>query len=352
MGEGKVSVVVAAYNAAAFLARAVESVLGQTVPVLEVLVVDDASEDDTPAVAAALARRQAQVLYVRREKNGGVSAARNEGIIRARGEWVAFLDADDAWLPEKLARQLAALGRRPDAAWAYCDGWHADAALRPTRHRLSDGLGCTSEGWIYPRLLAGEFVWPSTTIFRREVFEAVGLFDEGLRGCEDWDFFIRVARRYPCVYVPEPLILHRTHPASLTAAQRPVVREHCRRALEKLLSATPDLDPATRRQLERGQRSVEVLKQPVNKPLSLAQQVSILYALNNGYLDDVPISRIRAFEDGFHRYMETAHPEIGRSIMETKDITKETEEALKKAIEEFKATFMAEQAPAPAATPR
>lgn len=249
MGEGKVSVVVAAYNAAAFLARAVESVLGQTVPVLEVLVVDDASEDDTPAVAAALARRQAQVLYVRREKNGGVSAARNEGIIRARGEWVAFLDADDAWLPEKLARQLAALGRRPDAAWAYCDGWHADAALRPTRHRLSDGLGCTSEGRTYPRLLAGEFVWPSTTIFRRQVFEAVGLFDEGLRGCEDWDFFIRVARRYPCVYVPEPLILHRTHPASLTAAQRPVVREHCRRALEKLLSATPDLDPATRRRL-------------------------------------------------------------------------------------------------------
>ncbi len=115
---------------------------------------------------------------------------------------------------------------------------------------------------------------------------------------------------------------------------------------------TADLDPATRRQLERGQRSVEVLKQPVNKPLTLAQQVSILYALNNGYMDDVPISRIRAFEDGFHRYMETAHPEIGRSIMETKDITKETEEALKKAIEEFKATFVAEQAPAQAAAPR
>jgi glycosyltransferase involved in cell wall biosynthesis len=245
----KVSVVVTAYNAAAFLERAVESVLGQTVPVLEVLVVDDASGDETPAVAAALARRHARVLYVRRQENGGVSAARNEGIRRARGEWVAFLDADDAWLPEKLARQLVALEKNPQAAWAYCDGWHADAELRPTRHRLSDGLGCASQGWIYERLLAGEFVWPSTTLFRREVFAAVGLFDEGLRGCEDWDFFIRVARRYPCVYVPEPLVLHRTHPASLTAARQPLVREDCRRALAKLLAETPDLDPAMRRRL-------------------------------------------------------------------------------------------------------
>ncbi|MGQ9531505.1 MAG: glycosyltransferase family 2 protein [Desulfotomaculales bacterium] len=249
MERGKVSVVVTAFNAAAFLERAVASVLNQTVPVLEVVVVDDASADRTPAVAEKLVRRHPGVAYTRLERNRGVSAARNEGIIRARGEWVAFLDADDAWLPEKLARQLAALARKPQAAWAYCDGWHADESLRPTRHRLSDGLGCTSQGWIYPRLLAGEFVWPSTTIFRREVFEAVGLFDEVLRGCEDWDFFIRVARRYPCVYVPEPLVLHRTHPASLTAAHRPVVREHCWRALEKLLSATPDLDPATRRRL-------------------------------------------------------------------------------------------------------
>jgi len=249
MERKKVSVVVTAYNAAAFLERAVASVLAQTAPVLEVVVVDDASTDPTPAVAKTLARRHPEVAYVRLEGNRGVSAARNEGIIRARGEWVAFLDADDAWLPQKLARQLAALRQRPGAAWAYCDGWHADAALRPTRHRLSDGLGCASEGWIYRRLVAGEFVWPSTTIFRREVFEAVGVFDEALRGCEDWDFFIRVARRYPCAYVPEPLVLHRTHPASLTAAHRALVREHCRRALEKLLSAAPDLDPATRRRL-------------------------------------------------------------------------------------------------------
>jgi F-type H+-transporting ATPase subunit alpha len=104
---------------------------------------------------------------------------------------------------------------------------------------------------------------------------------------------------------------------------------------------TSDLDRATRAQLERGQRSIEILKQPQYQPMSLGKQITIFYALANGYLDDVPIPQCRAFEDALHRYMETSHPQIERDIMSKKDITPEIEEALKKALAEFKATFKA-----------
>ena len=104
---------------------------------------------------------------------------------------------------------------------------------------------------------------------------------------------------------------------------------------------TADLDRTTRAQLERGQRSTEILKQPQFQTMSLDKEVLILYAVNNGDLDDVPINRCQEFEERFLRYMETGHPEIGKAIMETKEIKEDTEEALKSAIQEFKATFNA-----------
>jgi len=100
-----------------------------------------------------------------------------------------------------------------------------------------------------------------------------------------------------------------------------------------------ELDKATRAQLERGQRITEVLKQPQYVPMPLEKEVTILYAVINGYLDDFPVQRVRAFEDGFHRFMETSHPEIGQHIAAEKAISDDTEEALKKAIAEFKESF-------------
>ena len=102
---------------------------------------------------------------------------------------------------------------------------------------------------------------------------------------------------------------------------------------------TADLDRATRAQLERGQRSTEILKQLQYQPMSLDKEAIILYATNSGYLDDVPIERCQEFEEKLLPYVETAHPEIGRAIMETKDISDDTEQALKKALDEFKTTF-------------
>ena len=107
---------------------------------------------------------------------------------------------------------------------------------------------------------------------------------------------------------------------------------------------TADLDRATRAQLERGQRSIEILKQREYQPMSLDNEVIILYAINNGDLDEVPISRCQEFEEGLLRYMETVHPDVGRSILEAKDLNDELEGALKSTIGEFKATFQAQVA--------
>ena len=102
---------------------------------------------------------------------------------------------------------------------------------------------------------------------------------------------------------------------------------------------TADLDRATRAQLERGQRSTEILKQLQYVPMSLDKEVMILYAVNNGDLDDVPINRCPEFEERFLPYMETAYPDVGRAILEARDLKEDTEEVLKGAIQEFKATF-------------
>jgi F-type H+-transporting ATPase subunit alpha len=99
---------------------------------------------------------------------------------------------------------------------------------------------------------------------------------------------------------------------------------------------TADLDKATKAQLERGQRITEVLKQPEYVPMSLEKQVMILYAVSNGYLDDVPVDKVSAFEDNFHRFMSTSHPEIGERTASEKALSEETEKALKAATEEFK----------------
>jgi F-type H+-transporting ATPase subunit alpha len=101
---------------------------------------------------------------------------------------------------------------------------------------------------------------------------------------------------------------------------------------------TSDLDAATRRQLERGQRAQEILKQPQYQPLSMAQQVEIFWALNNGFLDDVPVEKVQAFEASFHKYMESNKPELTKKIMDDKVLNEDTEASLKAALTEFKNT--------------
>src|SRR5262249_55984139 len=171
----------------------------------EVIVVDDGSTDDTPRVLEAYGHR----LRVIRQSNQGAGAARNTGIAAARGEYVAFLDSDDVWLPQKLERQMARFEADPDLGLVHCGAEVIDEEGRKTGYLL-DGR----EGWVALDLLRldREVMGPgSNIVVPRRVAEEVGGFDARLPPSEDWDFSYRIARRYRIGYVAEPLILYRRH---------------------------------------------------------------------------------------------------------------------------------------------
>jgi glycosyltransferase involved in cell wall biosynthesis len=197
-----VSIVIPVYDGAATIGRALDSVLAQSFTDFEVVVVDDASRDD---LAGALARfRDRRVRVLRHERNRGAAAARNTGIAEAQGELIAFLDADDEWLPEKLARQTAYLDTLPDDALICCtafslrrDNGAADEVHVPAFQPDQPAL---------PKIAFGCDLSPGSTLLaRRRSFQDIGGFDESLHRLEDWDWLLRYAARYRVGVVPEPL---------------------------------------------------------------------------------------------------------------------------------------------------
>jgi glycosyltransferase involved in cell wall biosynthesis len=205
-----VSVVIATYNYGRYLAGAVESALGQTFRDFEVIVVDDGSTDDTGEVIAPYLR-DPRVRYERTD-HVGQPAAKNNGIGLARGRLIAFLDADDVWLPEKLEKQVALLRADPAIGVVYCRRLLIDeqgrslAFEQPVLHR----------GRVLEAMFRTNFVCFSSALVDRRVFMHVGLFDESLPLAIDYDLWLRVATWYSFDYVDEPLVQYRTGHASLS----------------------------------------------------------------------------------------------------------------------------------------
>lgn len=208
MQRMRISVIVPVYNGARFLAAALESVGAQDYRPDEVIVVDDGSTDDTIAVA----NRYGGVRYLR-QPNQGAGAARNAGAAAATGELLAFLDADDRWLPEKLAYQVRYLEQHPEM----------DAVV--THQRLAIAPGVERPGWVPPEWLERPQVGlvPSALMIRRAAFETVGGFDTRYRTGEDTEWFARAKDAGVAVAIlPEVLIERYVHPESLTAQARDV----------------------------------------------------------------------------------------------------------------------------------
>lgn len=209
--EPAVSVVIPAFNAAWCVRRAVDSVLAQRFADFELIVVDDGSTDDT----AEILRGYGDALRIVSQPNGGMSRARNAGIRIARGRYIAFLDADDRWLPAKLERQVALLDQRPELA--FCA---ATATLEDPEGRVIGTWGCKSDGTVSlaevfsaHALIAGG---ASSVLARRELVQALGGFDEALFGAEDTDLWIRLAARGDFACIAEALVAVLKRPGSVS----------------------------------------------------------------------------------------------------------------------------------------
>jgi len=206
----RTSIIIPTYNYGRFVAEAIESALRQTLPPLEVIVVDDGSTDDTWNVVLSFGDR---VRYIRQD-NAGVCAARNRGVAESKGELIAFLDADDIWEPEALERQVARFAEDPEIGLVHCGIRKFDTRTGETLTMHVDGL----EGWVATELLLWErpvIVGPGGGIVvRREAFDDVGGFDPLLKVGEDWDFCYRLAKKYKVGFVPAVLINYRSHAAA------------------------------------------------------------------------------------------------------------------------------------------
>jgi len=221
----RISVVIGAWNAAELLGQTLSSVAAQTFAPHEVIVVDDGSTDATAAVAAA---HGARVIST---PNRGVSAARNTGIEQAGGDWIALLDADDLWTPDKLALQVEAAALAPDAGVVVCDHYqfHGEGELiqgsildeRRARYdalqpqRLAPAMS-RLPGMGTRLVSLGMAFFPSTWLVRRDLARAIGGFDAGLRRCEDYEFLLRALARSDLVVVEKSLMGYRIHAQNIS----------------------------------------------------------------------------------------------------------------------------------------
>lgn len=216
-----VSVIIPSYNAERWIKSTLDSVLAQTYSDIEIIVIDDGSTDDTVSVVS---KNYPEIKLIS-QTNQGVAAARNKGIENASGEWIAFLDADDIWLPNKIRDQFELLATDPEAQMVY-SSWHVwpsqtsspDPELLCVLQKVTNN---TDEfrgpsGWIYPELLEDCYVWTSTVLAKRTLFEHIGKFDTTLKIGEDYDLWLRASQSTKILRVAKPLALYRIHPTSLT----------------------------------------------------------------------------------------------------------------------------------------
>lgn len=234
------SIVIPAFNVAPFIEDAVASALGQSFGDLEVIVIDDGSTDATPDKLRALAIRRADPrLRIVRQDNAGLSAARNAGLARARGEFIGFLDGDDIWLPQKAARQIAAMRADPSIGLSFSHSEYLTESGARTGAILLAGEASPSLHDLIRRNHLGN---GSTVIARRACFEEAGVFRAELRSCEDYEMWCRILwmTRYRAALTPEPLTLYRLRESSLSFNSQKFV-ENADRAMACLRAAMPNL---------------------------------------------------------------------------------------------------------------
>ena len=214
-----VSIIIPAYNAEMYLREAVDSALSQTYQACEIIVVDDGSTDRTPRILEEYGDR----LRVIRQANQGSPAACNAGAAVAKGTWIAFLDADDMWLPGKLARQIESCA---DYAISHTDSVCFGDSI--TGEVLRSSFEPPYCGSVLKELLVRNFISKSTVMIRRDIYLRYGGFDETYTGVEDWPFWLKVCAEHELGYLPETVVRYRVHRKSKSMEGRKTLADHLR----------------------------------------------------------------------------------------------------------------------------
>jgi glycosyltransferase involved in cell wall biosynthesis len=212
----KVSVIIPVYNNGKYLTEALESVLHQTYGDVEIIIVNDGSTDDTGTVIACYLDKEGSRIRCLHQANRGPAAARNAGMRNARGTYIAFLDADDIWLPQKLEKQVKLIEQNPSLGCVYCDNHFVD-----DQRNIILGYEAIREiklvrGDITADLFDDFFIITSAAIVRAKVLETLGMFNEDLIVGEDYDFFLRLSYAFPVDVIEEKLLERRVHNDSLS----------------------------------------------------------------------------------------------------------------------------------------
>ena len=224
----KISVIIPTYNRRHTLERAIDSVLSQTFKPFEIIIVDDGSEDGT---RNWVQEAYPSIKYIY-QSNNGVSSARNKGIISSRGSWIALLDSDDEWMPEKLEDQVIFINENPGSLFCHTNEIWIRNGVRVNQMKKHKKYG----GDIFKYCLDMCRISPSSSLIKKEVFEDVGLFDESLTVCEDYDLWLRITAKYTILFLDRPLIKKYGGHADQLSRVPEGIEQYRIQSLEKILS--------------------------------------------------------------------------------------------------------------------
>jgi len=205
-----VSVIIPTYNYEQYLARTIKSVLKQTYKNIEIIICDDGSTDNTREIIKKFKHHKKIRCYY--QSNQGPASARNLGIKKAKGEFIAFLDSDDYWLPKKIEKQLKIFTKNKQIGLVYCFHYWVNEKGKITGKKKKSYRGDIWQDLLQGNLVVGS---SSATVVKKECFDKIGLFDESLKSCEDWDMWLRIARVYQIDLIPELLVKITQHQGQL-----------------------------------------------------------------------------------------------------------------------------------------